>query len=73
MGEDVKTAAKKTDNRNMHGILLGILGFIALIIGVAIVAIKHMPFRGSGLGTILILIGVVLLLIGGLRLFYKKP
>jgi len=57
----------------MHGILLTFIGIVALIIGVAIVAIKHMPFRGSGLGTILILIGVVLLLIGGLRLFYKKP
>lgn len=69
MGEETKKSGKL----NMHGILLAFIGIVALIIGVAIVAIKHMPFRGSGLGTILILIGVVLLLIGGLRLFYKKP
>ncbi len=73
MGEGAKTEVKKSSNSSMHGIVLAIIGILVLIIGVAIVAIKHMPFRGSGLGTVAIVIGVVLLLVGGLRLFYKKP
>jgi uncharacterized membrane protein len=73
MEEQKKEQAKPqtTGKSNMHAMILAVLGIIALIIGLAIVAIKHMPFRGSGLGTILIVIGVVLLIIGFIRFTYK--
>ncbi|MGA3290040.1 MAG: hypothetical protein ABSD42_07380 [Candidatus Bathyarchaeia archaeon] len=63
---------KTTDNRNMHAIILGVLGIIALIAGVAVATVKGTHLRGSGLGTILIVIGVVLLIIAVLRLYYKR-
>jgi len=68
MSEEGKT----TDNRKMHAIILSVLGIIAVIIGAAIVIIPHAPMRGSGLGTGLIVIGVVLLIIALLRFTYKR-
>ena len=69
MGEKEKT----TNNRNMHAIILGVLGIILLIVGVAIATIHGTGLRGSGLGTLAIVAGVVLLVIAALRLFYKRP
>jgi hypothetical protein len=68
MGEKGKT----TDNRNMHAIILSVLGIIAVIAGVAVATVKGTHLRGSGLGTVLIVIGVVLLVIAVLRLYYKR-
>ena len=68
MGEQAKTSG----NRNMHAIILAVIGFIALIAGVAVVTVKGTHLRGSGLGTILIVIGVVLLIIALLRFYYKR-
>jgi Flp pilus assembly protein TadB len=67
MGEKPKT----TDHRNMHAIILGVLGIILLIAGVAIATI-HSHLRGSGLGTLCIVVGVVLLIIALLRFYYKR-
>ena len=67
MGEKGKT----TDHRNMHAIILSVIGIILLIAGVAVATI-HSHLRGSGLGTILIVIGVVLLVIAVLRFYYKR-
>jgi uncharacterized Tic20 family protein len=61
MGEQGKT----TDNRNMHAIILGVIGIVIVLVGVAIATI-HNPLRGSGLGTISIVAGIVLLVIAGL-------
>jgi uncharacterized membrane protein len=73
MEEQKKEMAKpmNSSKNTMRAAILVVLGFIVLIIGAAIVAIKHMPFRGSGLGTILIIIGFVVLLIGIIRWGYK--
>ena len=68
MSEETKT----TDNRKMHATILSVLGIIAMIVGAAIVFIKGAPMRGSGLGTALIVIGVVLLFIALLRFTYKR-
>ncbi len=57
----------------MHGIILAILGIIVMIAGIAIATVRGNPLRGSGAGTAAVILGVILLLIGGLRLFYKKP
>jgi drug/metabolite transporter (DMT)-like permease len=64
--------AKPTDNRNMHASILIVIGVILLIAGVAIVSIPGAPMRGSGLGTIAILAGIVLLAIALVR-FRQKP
>ena len=60
------------DNRNMHAIILAVLGIILVIIGEAIINIRGAPMRGSGLGTILFVTGVILLIIAVLRFMYKR-
>jgi hypothetical protein len=67
MGERGKT----TNSRNMHAIILSVIGVILLIAGVAVATI-HSHLRGSGLGTALIVLGVVLLVIAVLRFYYKR-
>jgi hypothetical protein len=62
----------KTKNFNMHATILAILGIIVVILGEAIINISGMPFRGSGLGTLLSIAGVILLVIAFLRFFIKR-
>jgi hypothetical protein len=62
----------KINNFKMHATILAILGIIVLIIGEAIINIRGMPFRGSGLGTLLAIAGVILVVIAGLRFFVKR-
>jgi hypothetical protein len=61
----------KVKNFNMHATVLAFLGIIVLIVGEAIINIRGMPFRGSGLGTLLAIAGVIMLVIAGLRFFMK--
>jgi len=61
----------KGNNRNLYAIILWIVGIIALIAGILVATVKGTHLRGSGLGTILIVIGVVLLIVGFLRYYYK--
>jgi len=61
----------KGTNRNLYAIILWIVGIIALIAGILVATVKGTHLRGSGLGTILIVIGVVLLIVGFLRYYYK--
>ena len=63
--------AKPVKSSNMHAFILWIVGFIVLIAGVAVATVKGTHLRGTGLGTVLIVIGVVALLIGFLRYFRK--
>jgi len=58
---------------NRHAMILGVLGIIVLVVGIAIVAIPSAPMRGSGLGTLAIVAGLVLLFIAYLRLRHKRP
>jgi len=62
----------KTSNRNTRAIIVGVIGIILLILGILIVSVHGAPLRGSGAGTILIIIGVVMLVIAALRAFYKR-
>jgi Mg2+ and Co2+ transporter CorA len=64
--------APATSSRNMHAILLGVLGIIAVIVGEYIINVRGAPLRGSGAGTLLVVLGVVLLIIALLRFFYKR-
>ena len=66
-----KEPEKTKNNRNMHAIVLAVIGIILFILGILIVSIHGAPLRGSGAGTILIIIGVVMLVIAALRAFYK--
>jgi hypothetical protein len=54
-----------------HAMILAVLGVIAFIAGVAIATVPGTHLRGSGLGTVLILAGLVLLVISYLR-FTRK-
>jgi uncharacterized membrane protein len=53
-----------------HVMILGILGIVLLITGIAIQNI-HGPLRGSGLGTALTILGFLMLLIGVWRFVTK--
>jgi len=66
MGEPVKAKPSNT-----HAIILWIVGIILLIAGIAVATVHGTHLRGTGLGTILIVIGVVAFIIGLLRYFYK--
>jgi uncharacterized membrane protein len=67
MSEPTKTTSRK----NTRAIILTAIGLIAVIAGGAIVAIPHAPLRGSGVGTALIVLGLVLFFIAYLR-FTRK-
>jgi hypothetical protein len=69
MGEQGKTKG----NRNMHAIILGVLGILLVIVGLAIITIHGAPLRGSGFGTIFTVLGFLMLIIAALRFFIKRP
>jgi len=71
MGE-AGVAKPKSSSQKLHAWILWIIGIIALIAGVLVATVKGTHLRGSGLGTALIVIGVVLLIIGLLR-YMQKP
>ena len=71
MEDKGKEPEKTKNNRNMHAIVLAVIGIILFILGILIVSVHGAPLRGSGMGTILIIIGVVMLVIAALRAFYK--
>jgi hypothetical protein len=64
--------AQPKNSKNMHAIILTILGAIVLILGVAIATIHGMPLRGSGAGTALSILGIALLIIAFLRFSSKR-
>ena len=63
---------KPTDSRNMHAIILAVLGIILVIVGEAIINIRGAPMRGSGVGTLSAVAGVILLIIAVIRFMYKR-
>jgi uncharacterized membrane protein len=69
MGEQPKT----TSNRNMHAIILSVLGILLVVVGLGIITIHGAPLRGSGFGTIFTILGVFMLVIAFLRFYYKRP
>jgi len=58
-------AARKS--RSMGVAAVAVIGIIVFIIGGYIVGVKGAPFRGSGLGTVLLVVGIVLLLVAAWR------
>jgi hypothetical protein len=64
--------ASTVNSRNMHAIILSVIGIILLIAGAAIITIPGAPMRGSGIGTLSVLAGVVLLVIALLRFRAKR-
>ncbi|HYC11332.1 MAG TPA: hypothetical protein VEC02_01545 [Nitrososphaerales archaeon] len=58
-------AARKS--RNMSVAAVAAIGVIIAVVGAATVTIRGAPFRGPGLGTVLLVVGIVLLLVAALR------
>ena len=69
MGENTKP----NSNRNMHAIILAVLGIIFVIVGQYIINVHGAPLRGSGAGTLIFLLGAILLIIAVLRFIYRRP
>jgi uncharacterized membrane protein YidH (DUF202 family) len=63
-------AARKS--RSMGVVAVAVVGIIVFIVGAYIVAVKGAPFRGSGLGTVLLVVGVVPLLVAA-WIYTQKP
>jgi flagellar basal body-associated protein FliL len=63
--------AKPSSGSKMHAIILAVIGVILVFAGVGIATI-HSSLRGSGLGTISLVIGAVLLVIALLRFNIKR-
>jgi hypothetical protein len=63
---------KTTGNPNTHAAILLVIGIILFILGILIVSIHGAPLRGSGVGTIAIIAGIVLLIIAYLRFRSKR-
>ena len=61
MGETAKPAA--SGNKTLP-IILVIVGIIALIGGILVATVHGTHLRGSGLGTVLIVLGIVIALVG---------
>jgi hypothetical protein len=57
---------------NIHAILLSVIGIVLVIAGAAIINIPGAPLRGSGMGTLIVLLGIVLLFIALLRFLKAK-
>ncbi len=73
MAETQKPATtSSTSNKNLHAIILAVVGIIVFIAGLLVATVRGTGLRGSGLGTVLIVIGVVMLLIAILRFYYKR-
>jgi uncharacterized membrane protein len=62
----------KTTDKNNIAVILAVIGIVLVIIGLAIVNIKGMPFRGSGMGTLSTAAGIVLLVVGGYLFVTKR-
>lgn len=67
MGEKNETK----NNRKMLGIIFAVIGIILVFTGI-VIATVHSHLRGSGLGTVSIVLGAVLLIVGFLRLNVKS-
>ena len=63
---------QNTGKRNTHAMVLAVIGIILLILGLLIVFVHGAPLRGSGVGTIAIIAGILLLVIAWLRAS-RKP
>ena len=68
MPEQIKTKG----NRNKRNFTRSVLGIIFFIVGICIVTIHGAPLRGSGAGTLLIVIGVIMLGLETLRAIRKR-
>ena len=68
MPEQIKTKG----NLNKRNFSRSVLGIIFFIVGICIVTIHGAPLRGSGAGTLLIVIGVIMFGLDTLRSIHKR-
>jgi hypothetical protein len=62
-----------SEKNKQPAMLLLVVGLILAIIGVLEFEVPGMPFRGSGIGTICLFVGALLLAVGYVRLNSKIP
>jgi hypothetical protein len=62
----------KTGKSNTHAIVLAVIGVVLLVLGILIVSVHGAPLRGSGVGTLAIIAGIILLVIAWLRASRKR-
>jgi hypothetical protein len=67
---DKKNTGNPLTTKN-PGTMIGIVGLVLVVLGAMIVAIPGFPFRGSGLGTILIVLGAIVIIGSYIRLNQK--
>jgi hypothetical protein len=68
MDDKGKTAGKS----NTHAVVLTVIGIVLLILGILIVTVHGAPLRGSGVGTLAIVAGIIALVIAVLRFRSKR-
>jgi hypothetical protein len=56
---------------NTNAIILGVIGIILVILGLAEFFIRGMPLRGSGIGLLMFIVGIILILIAFWRASIK--
>jgi uncharacterized YccA/Bax inhibitor family protein len=66
-GVEMDNKGKTTSNRYMHATVLTVIGIVVLVLGILIVTVHGAPLRGSGIGTLAIIAGVIVLVIAALR------
>jgi protein-S-isoprenylcysteine O-methyltransferase Ste14 len=66
-GVKMEDKEQNTTKSNTHAIVLAVIGVILLVLGILIVSVRGAPLRGSGVGTIAIIAGIILLVIAWLR------
>ena len=57
----------KINNAVLHAVVLGVLGLIFLFAGGYIISVPGAPGRGSGIGSVLVILGLIMLVIAALR------
>jgi hypothetical protein len=68
----MRDKGKTAGGRDMHAIILSMIGTILVIVGLSIATAHGTGLRGSGLGTAAIVAGVVLLTIAYLRFSRRR-
>ena len=54
---------QNTTKSNTHAIVLAVIGVILLVLGILIVSVHGAPLRGSDVGAIAVIAGIILLVI----------
>jgi len=60
------------NTKKQQAIIAGLIGILLAIIGIYIIVVPGAPMRGSGIGTVSTIVGVIFLLVGVVRVSVKS-